>query len=118
MNILRCICAITLVAVFSITIVLESAAHASTNDCMGDHCHTHVAADAHSHGNNALVDNYSHDQDGTEHECCDQLSCQTVALTTQYLINSPASFDNMKWDTADQLVTLFHQSNLDRPPNL
>ena len=118
MNILRCIFAITLVAVFSITIVLESAAHASTNDCVGDHCHTHVTADAHDHEDNSLVEHHSHDQDSTEHECCDQLSCQTVALTTQHLINSPASFDNMKFDSVDQHMALFRQSNLDRPPNL
>lgn len=117
MNILRFIFAITTVAVFSITIVLESAAHASTNDCLGDHCHVHVSADAHDHVVNPLVDHHSHDQNSTEHECCDQLSCQTVDLTTQHLINSPASFDSMNWDKADQLTTLFHQSNLDRPPN-
>ena len=118
MNFLRCIFAITLVAVFSITSVIEGAAHASMSDCIGDHCQTHVSADAHDHGDKAPVDHSSHGHDSFEHECCDQLSCQTVALMTQYSILSPAKFDGMEWDKADQLVALVSQSNLDRPPNL
>ena len=118
MNYLRCIFAITLIAVFSVTIVLESAAHASTNDCMGENCHTHASVDVHGHGDTSLADRHSHEQDGAEHECCDQLSCQTVALMSQHLITSPASFGDMMWGKVDQLMALVHHSNLDRPPNL
>ena len=50
----------------------------------------------HPHADKPLVDHNSHDQNSAEHECCDQLSCQTVDLSSHYLINAFAnSFDDM-----------------------
>lgn len=118
MDILRRIFVMTFIAVFSIQIVIGSAAHASMSDCFGDHCQTGLASVLHDLESNSPAEDPSHDLDNSNFECCDQLSCQTIALTTQHLISSPTDFSNVNWGKTGQLMAFVRQNSLDRPPNL
>ena len=115
---LRDIFAIVFIAVLSATFVIESTLHAGASECVGDHCLTHVSADASAHSDGAIPDQHTHSPSDAERGCCDQMLCQTLVLASQLLVSSPTGFESMIWDDADLLSKAGYPSHLDRPPNV
>lgn len=113
-NTIRGIIAIALIGMLLIGNMIESAAHAGTPDCIGEHCHEHAPSDV------ASIASHSHDvsdEDQVAHECCDQIFCQAVTLSDFPTLDHPIGLRSASWGQIGQFAAVNRPRTPERPPN-